>query len=261
MSKTPLDELFHPNESPYMNMYVAGLMGWELEEIAQHLSSIDVPLRSKDVKNWENGIYRHRTKIITEGGHKSILNPFVPSAHIEHQAKPQKYSEFSVMPKEWVGCEQRFFPCTSENKPMTKWGWTKNFTPTLYDYASAKALSPCGWVGQNMIYQKFIVLDIDGVGHGCTDQYVIAFGNMFKDKTLCLEDPKKPGSFHLYFKTDRLIPVRHFPWAKLDVMGNMTNAAVYLKNKQPNNLPMAVLTEEIWNLIMQYAEYRKENKL
>ena len=140
---------------------------------------------------------------------------------------------------------------------MQKWGWSKDYTPELYTRADARALSPCGWVGQNMLYQRFIVMDIDGRGHGADDLEVIAFGELFKDETFTMEDPMKPGSFHLYFKTDRLIPVRHFPWAKLDLMGNAVNAAVYFKNKQWNGVPMAQLTEEIWQMMMAYQRGRK----
>jgi hypothetical protein len=75
---------------------------------------------------------------------------------------------------------------------------------------------------------------------------------------LTLEDPAKPGSFHLYFKTDRLIPVRHFPWAKLDLMGNAVNAAVYFKNKVGNGLPMMQLDERVWQAMMNYQIERKK---
>jgi len=141
---------------------------------------------------------------------------------------------------------------------MQKWGWSKDFSPELYTMADAKALSPCGWVGQNMLYQRFIVIDIDGRGHGNDDIEVINFGNRFRNTTLTMEDPAKPGSFHLYFKTNRLIPVRHFPWAKLDLMGNAVNAAVYLKNKLGNGMPMRELDESIWQQLIEYQKERKE---
>ena len=142
---------------------------------------------------------------------------------------------------------------------MLQWGWKHDFTPNLMTRSDAEVLSPVRWVGQNMLYQTFIVMDIDGVGHGCVDEPVIQFGKLFKDRTLCYEDPKKQGSFHLYFKTDRLVPVRHFPHAKLDLMGNAVNAAVYFKNKKGNGLPMLELNENIWNAMMAYQSKRKEN--
>lgn len=101
-------------------------------------------------------------------------------------------------------------------------------------------------------------MDIDGRGHGADDPAVIEFGRQFSSTTFTMEDPDKPGSFHLYFKTDRIIPVRHFGWAKLDLMGNSVNAAVYLKNKKHNGLQMRELDENIWNTMMEYQKKRKE---
>lgn len=262
MLRLALEQIFRPNESPYLGMFRAGTLGWDIKDICDYLSSINVPLRNKDVENWKNGIYKYRTRQLAHDGRISKLNPFIAEeTHYYEQQdsfKPLLFDELPRFPIDWVGCERRFFPCSIENKPMCKWGWSKDFIPSLYDLSSAKALSPCGWVGQNMIYQRFIVLDIDGVGHGIRDPYVIAFGNIFRNETLCLEDPAKPGSFHLYFETDRIVPIKHFPWAKLDLMGNQTNAAVYLKNKVPNGLAMKKLDQKIWDLIMQYAGYRKE---
>lgn len=151
---------------------------------------------------------------------------------------------------------------------MCQWGWKpadpvtgqQLFDPNLMLMADAKALSPVGWIGQNLLYQPFIVMDIDGVGHGGVDDAVIQFGKLFKDSTLSYEDPSKPGSFHLYFKTDRLVPIKHFPHAKLDLMGNAANAAVYFKNKVGNGVPMAELTSQVWNAMMRYQIARRETR-
>ena len=140
---------------------------------------------------------------------------------------------------------------------MIQWGWKDGFEPNLMLRRDAEAISPVHWVGQNMLYQNFIVMDIDGVGHGVRDEQVIAFGTQFREMTMTLEDPAKPGSFHLYFMTNRLIPVKHFPKAKLDLMGNAVNAAVYFKNKVSNGVPAAELTPEIWDAMQRYQVSRK----
>ena len=245
--------IFKPNESPYFNMYKAGTRGIPIEIIAEELRSMNVAIRRKDVENWERGLFdsqmnlnhanRPGTKVATETG-----VPFEQST----------LADFPRFPVGWTGTEYRFFPCTNDNKPMWKWGWKSDYKPELLKYIDAKVLSPIGWVGQNMMYQKFIVLDIDGRGHGEDDPQVIEFGNQFKNQTLCFEDSTKPGSFHLYFQTDRIIPIKHFPWAKLDLMGNADNAAVYLKNKKSNGLPLAELTDTVWQKLIQYQRNRKE---
>lgn len=251
-----LDKLFRVGESPYFSMYKAGYYGYSIEEVVSFLTKLNIPLREKDIRNWQAGAFKHQL-------YESVLNPFISenpsSLHRGKMFEDTDLEDFERFPDDWVSTEKRFFPCTEDNMPMTKWGWSSTFTPTLYTDSDARAISPSGWIGQNMLYQKFIVIDIDGVGHGETDPYVIAFGNMYKDKTMVMEDPNKVGSFHLYFETDRIIPIKHFPFAKLDLMGNAKNAAVYLKNKVSNGLPMAKLTNEVWHKLMSYINFRKEN--
>lgn len=248
-----MDELFAPNNSPYFGMFKAGYYGIPIEKVVDRLTMIGIPIRSKDIQSWQDGMFKHQMQ-----QDPTFKPPTKPVTETGIAFEEAKLSDFPMFPQSWVGTDKRFFPCTNDNKPMQRWGWSKDFSPQLYDLASAKALSPCGWVGQNMLYQRFIVMDIDGVGHGDMDIEVINFGNMYKDKTMCMEDPAKIGSFHLYFSTDRLIPVKHFPWAKLDLMGNAVNAAVYMKNKISNKLPMMQLDDEIWNALMKYQRGRKE---
>lgn len=248
-----LNELFRPGESPYFGMYNAGLAGVPFELISNYLGMIGVPIRFKDIQNWKDGMFRHQMHYDSD-----VIKPERCVTQTGVSFEQAKLEDFPMYPQNWTTTERRFFPCTSDNRPMGKWGWRKGFIPELYDYASAKALSPCGWVGQNMLYQRFIVVDIDGVGHGQTDEAVIAFGNKYKQFTRSYEDPSKVGSFHLYFSTDRIIPVKHFPWAKLDLMGNAVNAAVYMKNKISNNLPMIPLTNNIWQEIISYTNSRKD---
>lgn len=247
-AKTDADwiaELFHPGQSPYFAMFEAGKLGIDLGELALALSAMGIPVREKDVRNWENGMFARQMRGMPE----------------EQAAKIRSEPTFDKLPRlpqGWVGTERRFFPCTADNRPMQKWGWSREFNPQLMTEQDARIVSPCGWVGQNLLYQRFIVLDIDGVGHGCRDDQVIEFGWKFRNSTMCMEDPGKPGSFHLYFETDRLVPVRHFPWAKLDLMGNAVNAAVYRKNKVSNGLPMMRLDGDIWNMVEEYQKRRKE---
>ena len=240
-----ISELFHPGQSPYFAMFEAGKLGIDLGELALALQAMGIPIREKDVRNWENGMFARQVgrEVVVE--RRAI-------------AEDVKFDSLPKLPLGWRGTEHRFFPCTADNRPMQKWGWSRDFRPNLMPYTDARVLSPVGWVGQNMLYQPFIVLDIDGVGHGGRDDQVIEFGNRLRNRTLCMEDPAKPGSFHLYLSTDRLVPVRHYPWAKLDFMGNAVNAAVYMKNKVSNGLPMARLDGDIWNMVDDYQKSRKE---
>ncbi len=238
--------------SPYYGMYHCGYYGVPIEDCLAKCRANGIAIRKKDLRAYEEGAFKRNVGSAAAKGLKlSDIQTGMPF-------EDMKLSDFPKMPIGWRGSGKRFFPCTSDNKPMQKWGYTKDFTPELYLRKDAAALSPCGWVGQNMLYQNFIVLDIDGRGHGQDDIEVIKFGSQFRNHTFTMEDPAKPGSFHLYFATDRLIPVRHFPWAKLDLMGNAVNAAVYLKNKKPNHVPPMMMNESIWKAMMDYQKQRKE---
>ena len=274
MPRKTLDELLPPGQSPYFGMYSAGLVGYEAEEVFQHCLAKCIPLREKDVDSYRDGKFKHDVKQLEferelarkRGG--SRLNPVnmivEPTSYdkILIRTTPEfeimQLKDFPSLPSNWHGCLRRFFPCTVDNKPMIPWGWKHGFTPNLMTKRDAIAISPCGWVGQNMLYQPFIVIDIDGAGHGVIDQQVIDFGRQFQNQTMKMEDPAKKGSFHLYFETDHLIPVKHFPYAKLDLMGNAVNAAVYLKNKKSNGIPMMQLDDCIWNTLLKYVRERKQ---
>lgn len=264
--RASLLEILPPNQSPYFGMFTAGRNGYTYEEVIAHCQYYRIPLRQKDVQAWKDGQFKRSMIGVMNTRGLDIPSPSQNNWPIK--TEDIKFEELNTFPSNWHGSYRRFFPCSAENKPLMSWGWkapnptlgTPMKVPELMDMESAKALSPVGWVGQNMLYQRFIVLDIDGVGHGCVDEQVIQFGSMFKDETTCYEDPNKKGSFHLYFKTNRIIPVKHFPWAKLDLMGNAVNAAVYFKNKIHNNVEPLELTSEIWNLMMDYQKKRKEER-
>ena len=275
MPRESLNEILPSGQSPYFGMFKAGRLGYTIEEVTAHCTTIGIPLRAKDIQSWQDGAFKNQVsqavfeQRLAEERRKpgSRINPTnkvnqipvnLPSLQI---TKPSfdnvKLEDFPLLPTGWKGCERGFFPCTPDNRPMMQWGWRPGFEPGLMLRADAEALSPVHWVGQNMLYQNFIVMDIDGVGHGVRDEQVIAFGSQFREMTMTLEDPRKPGSFHLYFMTDRLIPVKHFPKAKLDLMGNAVNAAVYFKNKVSNGIPAMKLTSEIWDALQNYQISRK----
>ncbi len=276
MPRESLDEILPAGQSPYFGMFRAGRLGYTIEEVTSHCTMLGIPLRAKDIQSWQDGAFKNQVsqaifeQRLAESRRKpgSRINPTnkvgqmpvnLPSLRLVSQPSfdTVRLTDLPLLPKGWKGCERRFFPCTADNRPMMQWGWRPGFEPNLMLRADAAAISPVHWVGQNMLYQNFIVMDIDGVGHGVRDEQVIAFGSQFREMTMTLEDPMKQGSFHLYFMTDRLVPVKHFPHAKLDLMGNAVNAAVYFKNKVSNGIPAAELTPQIWDAMQRYQVSRK----
>lgn len=276
MPRESLDEILPPGQSPYFGMFRAGRLGYTIEEVTSHCTMLGIPLRAKDIQSWQDGAFKNQVsqaifeERLAEERRRpgSRLNPTnkvrdmpvnLPTLRLVSQPSfdGMRLTDFPMLPPGWKGCERRFFPCTPDNRPMMQWGWRPGFEPNLMLRADAEAISPVRWVGQNMLYQNFIVMDIDGVGHGTVDEGVIRFGSQFRELTMTLEDPRKPGSFHLYFMTDRLIPVKHFPKAKLDLMGNAVNAAVYFKNKVSNGIPAMELTPSVWDAMQRYQVSRK----
>jgi len=242
---------FHAGESPYFAMYRAGIHGIPIEEVSSWCLSLGIPLRDKDVRNWKDGRWSYDCK-----RQQSVLNPILMSRHAP--AAPfleSKLTDFPRLPEDWMGTDRRWFPCTAENKPMAKWGYAEDYVPVLYDQASAKALAPTGYVGQNLYAQPLVVIDIDGVGHGEPDGMTIQFGRQFDTETY--ENPAKPGSFHLYFWTDRLLPIQHWPFAHIDFMGNARNAAVYMKEKQGNGMPRMFFSQQVLETVQGYIKLRR----
>ena len=252
--------LFAPGESPYRAMFRAGNLGVPIDQVTSHCYKLGIPLREKDIRAWEEGNWKSQMR---KSG--NIFNPIRPDSSLTTNRNyvsiaHSKLSDYDSWPDGWTGTDQRWFPCSQDNRPLQKWGYSDEYTPQLYDRDTAIALSPVGWVGQNMYAQPFVVFDIDGEGHGQTDEQVIEFGTQFANLTETWRNEAKPGSFHLYFATPHRIPIGHFPYAKLDLMGNDTNAAVYTKNKVPNGLPRITLTEEIWDCMQQYVQARKKQR-
>lgn len=256
MSEKPFDwrTLFAPGESPYFAMFRCGCMGIPVTECMDLCAARGIPLREKDVRAWKEGDWNNQVRRST-----SVLNPLIkPGYENVVPILDSVLADFECWPKGWSGSDRRWFPTNEQNMPMQKWGYSEEYTPTLYERETARALSPIGWVGQNLYAQPFIVIDIDGVGHGVRDHQVIEFGNRYRDFTETWENPAKPGSFHLYFSTDRQIPISHFPYAKLDLMGNARNAAVYTKDKVSNGVPRAKLNDHFWSDLKQYLDRRRQ---
>lgn len=276
MPRESLEEILPAGQSPYFGMFKAGRLGYTVEEVTSHCTALGIPLRAKDIQAWQDGAFKNQVanavfrQRLAEKRSKpgSRLNPVddrvvVPTAlpTLRLAGQPSfdevRLQDLPRLPKGWKGCERRFFPCSADNRPLMQWGWKPGYEPNLMLRADAAALSPVRWVGQNMLYQNFVVFDIDGVGHGTKDDEVIRFGWQFRELTMTVEDPSKVGSFHLYFMTDRLVPVKHFPHAKLDLMGNAVNAAVYFKNKVSNGVPAMELTPQVWDAMQRYQVSRK----
>lgn len=244
-----------PDGSIYLWMYRQGLKGASLNEIEHAVRACGKDIRQKDYENYWNGYLR-------SDKHKSILE-----FHRSSKKKPMldtKLDEYPMLPCA-VDPTDKWVPCTEHGKPMIKW------SRGCMRKVDAMAMLGCKTLAENMYNQHFIVIDCDG-DHDYLDLKTIAFLDRYKDFTHALSKPKSlveyneevpasmytmNASFHLTFRTDRIIPTMHFPNAHIDIIGNEKNSLRYLKNKVWNGKKPIMLTNEIWNELQGYIRKRE----
>lgn len=244
-------------------MYRQGLRQRPLNEVLLDCMVEGHEVRPKDIRNYWNGWYRHELYF---GNGKLDKNVLV-------QASPIRYSEYPDHPykgqPEPLNC---FVPCSKNNRPLIKWG---SGTMTLAD---ARAWPHCMYLAENMKGAQRIVIDIDGDHGGSLDLETIRFFSRYMDQTAChvkpeivfdwfsenegfcytdLHTAELPVSYHLTFGVDKVIPTMHFPEAHVDIVGNKRNSLRYFKNKKYNGLPPLMMSDEIWDEIMDYIDRRK----
>lgn len=145
--------------------------------------------------------------------------------------------------------ERRWVPC-KDNMPIISW------STGCMDKATAMAMTHCNSLAENLKGTKMIVIDCDGDhDKDNIDEETVRFLSQWKNRTHCLE--KEGGnSFHLTFKTDKLIPTQHFLKAHIDIIGNTMNSLRYLKTKRWNGLMPTELKAEDWDAIREYIRRR-----
>lgn len=248
-----VEQLLKCGQSAYAGMFTLGRRGVPAYIIIDHVTRLGIPLREKDWIAYQEGF---AYKI---GVQNDNINPYKKQPPAWQWLLNTSFNELEMLHlTPGFDYERRWFPCSKGSEPLMSWGYNMpdRPPPRLTTRNEAMAMTEDGYVGQNTYGQPLVILDIDGVGHGAVDQEVITFGNQFKNSTEVWENPRKPGSFHVYFETDRIIPTKHFEFAKLDLMGNKTNYAVYGKDKVSNNIPRMKLDENIWKRLQNYIQWR-----
>lgn len=251
-----------PGESIYLWMYRQGLRQRPLDQVVMDLMATGHSIRPKDLRNYWNGWYRHD---LYHGESKTVIAP-------EQVLKsgPLRYTDYPPHPymgkPEILNC---FVPCGGDNRPLIRWS---RGTMSLAD---ARAWPGCAYLAENMKGAQRIVIDVDGDHGGDLDLQVIEFFDRYRETTCCHTKPNivfdwymehgehwcgelyeacLPTSYHLTFGVDRVIPTMHFPKAHVDIVGNRANSLRYFKNKVYNGLPPLMMSEEIWDEVMDFIE-------
>ena len=254
-----MDININPNESIYLDMYRWGLRQIPLYDIETECRIACKTIRQKDYENYWRGYYKSAKR-----DPKNLLkfkNAFGSSSSPEEKlANELKFFELNPC-RLGEGVEQRWVPCNAANKPMVKW------SKQMYMKDEAAAWPGVVYLAENLYRSKYIVIDCDGDHNENLDLETIFFLYQFSYMTDCREKPKQiqeypgyelsrstlPASFHLTFRTDKIIPTIHATWCHIDILGNQNNQLRYLKNKVWNGKEPALLTHEIWDMIRNYA--------
>ena len=125
-------------------------------------------------------------------------------------------------------------------------------------YEEAVVFPESKYIAECMFGTPYIVFDIDGDHNDVLHPELIRHFYPLTKITHTLAKPSyvqgMPTSFHLTFKTDRLIPTKHFTEACIDLLGNKTPQLRYRKNKQWNHVFPAQLTDDLWSYFMDYIK-------
>ena len=244
-----------PSGSIYFWMYTQGLKHVDILEIERACTRACKDIRPKDYENYWNGY--HRSDLYAGPGKDDI---WLLGKHRELRSQGRKFDELSYydypvhpytgMPEVQI----RWVPCNQDNKPMIKWG------QGCMTMADCVAYPGQRYLAENLKGTQLIVVDCDGNHEDPWDWETIRFLGKFKQLTHTIE---KPGfdecpSFHLTFRTDRIIPTMHFPESHIDIVGNRRNSLRYWKNKEWNGMQPAYMTAAIWDELRKYIRYRKE---
>lgn len=256
-----------PEGSIYFWMYKQGLKHVPFSTVMNDLRRNGKAIRDKDIENYWNGW--HNSDLYHGAGKEDI---FMLTRNQRPKASGENYFEMGYLDYplhpylDYPEVQNRWVPCSMENKPMIKWG---NGCLTIAD---AKAHKDQVYLAENLKGTKLMVIDCDGDHDDKLDMQTVAFLYRYTTQTHALFKPKLvnqyegyeetgctvPASFHLTFRVGRIIPTMHFPYAHIDIVGNQRNSLRYWKNKQWNGIEPAMMTPEIWNELKKYIRYRKE---
>lgn len=235
--------------SIYMDCFKAGARGTPWGEIEKACSREGIVIRRKDYDNYQRGLRASNHKKMDTLS-PSILYP----AGASNTFFEMKYTDYPKLPDGWKESDIRFFPAEGSGaKPLKGWRWGTHLTTRQ----AAEAISPVGLYGENLLGCTHICLDIDGDHSDIVDEDLLRFATPWKKITEYRE--ARPTSFHLIFETDRIIPIMHWSFAHMDLIGNKSNAALYFKDKQIYNHENRVhMDDELWERLKSYIIYRKK---
>lgn len=269
-------DIIVPEGSIYFWMYTQGLKHIPFDDIISACLRSGKIIRKKDEENYWSGYYNSDLYRRDESGKivssiLSINDRFPRSSmtcfEMEWDEYPDHpYSGQPEIPNRWV-------PCTSDGKPLIKWG------EGCLLRSEAEAYRNYGSIAENLKGCQHIVIDFDG-DHDPKhlDIELASYANRLAERNHALMKPKvvseysgyegmrladdmhlKPVSLHITFAVDKVIPTMHFSKAHIDIIGNQKNSIRYYKNKVWNGIQAQPMDDYMWKSLMSYIR-SKEGK-
>ena len=251
----------NPNESIYFDMYRWGLRQIPIGDIEAACARVGKDIRQKDYENYYRGYNKSAIR-----DPKFLLKIGTPNYSVPVEKLNHSLSSLPDNPLIDNPVQARWVPCSESNKPLIKWSQGCLMRDDALAYRNQVYLA------ENLRNSEYIVIDCDA-DHDPThlDLQTMFFLWQYSDITHCLTKNKLvkeydgyelskceiPASFHLTFKTSKLLPTIHCPWAHIDILGNQGNQLRYLKTKSWNGREPAELTENIWDEIRHYVKRRR----
>ena len=249
-----------PAGSIYMWMYLAGLHAVPFNYLSSLLTGQGKAIREKDIANYKRGY--ERSYIANDANTTHTPAASLPRINegkdlfcFKKLSSFERSDALRVFSRRWV-------PCSAQNKPLIRW------SEILMDKQQALGYPDSTYLAETTYRASFIVFDIDGdhdrkLSPGLLRTFApymrythtLAKRQLVRDIVPALSDTELayvPTSFHLTFRTDRLIPSKHFANAHIDLLGNATKQLRYRKDKVWNGLVPAPLTDEVWDFFMNY---------
>lgn len=251
-----------PDGSLYFWFYEMGLKHVPWSDVVSAVHAAGRQIRMKDRSNYWNGwnnaapsSYDSDPYLIRD--RRELVTPVRSFATMRYEDYPEGI-ELWQRTDRWV-------PIDENIKPLVKWSEVR------MGIDEARATPGCVYVSENLKGTNLIVIDCDGDHGSSLDLDTVKFLRRWSNHTHCMDKPKLvceyegyedsgltiPASFHLMFKTDRVIPTMHFTHCHIDVLGNKTNVLRCRKNKIWNRIQPAEMTSEIWEELKQYVESKK----
>lgn len=228
-----------------LQMFKSGIICKKLRLSPQEVEKCANDLKNAYVKvmgRWEDNYftsfyngYESATDDLFSSKVENLVNfDFNKSTSYIKKIKLNTFEDLSKIPSFFIAKKigNSFVPLQKVKDGLNSLLVLRSLYPELIrEYAAIEATSQYS-IGLNLYSLPLVVVDCD--------EDKLTQLEMFKNMTLCYQNPTNPYKFHLYFYCSYPYKkcIRFSQKFKIDVLGNDKNNLVFFKNKTSNHLPI-----------------------